>query len=380
MSDTRDHILPENETTDKTSNILNSLPEAILTINSELGITYANAAAEQLLGSSFRILIRKKINDLVAADSPLLSLIEKSNNKGVVVSEYDVNIGNPAKGDFKVDIHVSPLVSEQGMPENGSVIQFQERTIAQKISQQKSHRSAARSVSGMAEMLAHEIKNPLSGIKGSAQILAHEVSVEDQALTTLIVDEVDRICTLVDRMEVFTDHRQIDRHEINIHSVLEHVKKLAENGFGKHVTFVELYDPSLPNTIGDRGRLIQALLNLIKNASEAVSTQDGQVTLTTAYRQGMRVASPSGDEFLNLPLEICIIDNGDGIPDEIKDEIFDPFITTKTGGSGLGLALVAKIIADHGGVIECESGDGKTTFRILMPASYKNEAEAQNDQ
>ncbi|MDG1708157.1 MAG: histidine kinase dimerization/phospho-acceptor domain-containing protein, partial [Emcibacteraceae bacterium] len=325
MSNARDHMLPDNDTADQTSNVLNSLPEAILTINADMYITYANAAAEQLLGSSFRILRRKKINEIVATDSPLLSLITKSNSKGVVVSEYDVNIGNPTKGDYKVDIHVSPLVSDQGISENGSVIQFQERTIAQKINQQKSHRNAARSVSGMAAMLAHEIKNPLSGIKGSAQILSHEVSEEDQTLTTLIVDEVDRICTLVDRMEVFTDHRQFDRQEINIHSVLEHVKKLAENGFGKHVKFVELYDPSLPDTLGDRGRLIQALLNLIKNASEAVSTQDGQVTLTTAYKQGMRVASPMGDEFLNLPLEICIIDNGDGIPDDIKDVIFDPF-------------------------------------------------------
>ncbi|MBT5767473.1 MAG: two-component sensor histidine kinase, partial [Kordiimonadaceae bacterium] len=255
--------------------------------------------------------------------------------------------------------------------ENGAVIQFQQRTIAQKINQQKHHRNAARSVSGMAAMLAHEIKNPLSGIKGSAQILSQDISKDDVALTDLIIDEVDRICKLVDRMEVFTDHRQIEREEINIHSVLEHVKKLSENGFGKHVKFVELYDPSLPNTLGDHGSLIQVFLNLLKNAAEAVTENDGQITITTAYRLGMRVASANGEEFLNLPLEITIIDNGGGIDDTIKEDIFDPFVTTKSGGSGLGLALVAKIISDHGGVIECESDEGKTIFRVLLPSALK---------
>jgi two-component system nitrogen regulation sensor histidine kinase GlnL len=288
-----------------------------------------------------------------------------------VVSEYDVNIGNPIIGDNRVDVHVSPLVVVGGNDENGVVIQFQQRTIAQKINQQKHHRSAARSVSGMAAMLAHEIKNPLSGIKGSAQILSQEVSEDDLTLTDLIIDEVDRICKLVDRMEVFTDHRQIEREEINIHSVLEHVKKLAENGFGKHIKFLELYDPSLPNTLGDHGALIQLFLNLLKNAAEAVTENGGQITITTAYKQGMRVASAGGDEFLSLPLEVSIIDNGGGIPASIKDDIFDPFVTTKSGGTGLGLALVAKIVSDHGGVIECESDDGKTIFRILLPSASR---------
>ena len=304
-------------------------------------------------------------------DSPLVSLVEQSISKNAVVSEYDINIGNPIIGNTKIDVHVSPLIETDNIEENGAVIQFQQRTIAQKINQQKHHRNAARSVSGMAAMLAHEIKNPLSGIKGSAQILSQDISKDDVALTDLIIDEVDRICKLVDRMEVFTDHRQIEREEINIHSVLEHVKKLAENGFGKHVKFVELYDPSLPNTLGDHGSLIQVFLNLLKNAAEAVTENDGQITITTAYRLGMRVASANGEEFLNLPLEITIIDNGGGIDDTIKEDIFDPFVTTKSGGSGLGLALVAKIISDHGGVIECESDDGKTIFRVLLPSALK---------
>ena len=351
--------------------ILNSLSEAILSVDSQQKIIFANAAAEQLLGSSYVILSRKKLTDIVPQDSPIVSLVEQSISKNAVVSEYDINIGNPIIGNTKIDVHVSPLIETDDIEENGAVIQFQQRTIAQKINQQKHHRNAARSVSGMAAMLAHEIKNPLSGIKGSAQILSQDISKDDVALTDLIIDEVDRICKLVDRMEVFTDHRQIEREEINIHSVLEHVKKLAENGFGKHVKFVELYDPSLPNTLGDHGSLIQVFLNLLKNAAEAVIENDGQITITTAYRLGMRVASANGEEFLNLPLEITIIDNGGGIDDTIKEDIFDPFVTTKSGGSGLGLALVAKIISDHGGVIECESDEGKTIFRVLLPSALK---------
>ena len=355
----------------QTDDILNSLSEAIISLDGKQHITYANTAAEHLLSSSYLILSRKKLTDIVPQDSTIVSLVEHSLNKNAVVSEYDVNIGNPIIGDNRVDVHVSPLVVVGGNDENGVVIQFQQRTIAQKINQQKHHRSAARSVSGMAAMLAHEIKNPLSGIKGSAQILSKEVSEDDLTLTDLIIDEVDRICNLVDRMEVFTDHRQIEREEINIHSVLEHVKKLAENGFGKHIKFLELYDPSLPNTLGDHGALIQLFLNLLKNAAEALTENGGQITITTAYKQGMRVASAGGDEFLSLPLEVSIIDNGGGIPASIKDDIFDPFVTTKSGGTGLGLALVAKIVSDHGGVIECESDDGKTIFRILLPSASR---------
>lgn len=355
--------------------ILNSLSEAIVSLDFEQRITYANSAAEHLLGSSFLILSRKKLTDIVPKDSPVVALAKQSQNKNAVVSEYGVNIGNPLTGDNKVDVHVSPIINVEAHKAGGVVLQFQQRTIAQRISQQKHHRSAARSVSGMAAMLAHEIKNPLSGIKGSAQILSHEVSKDDLALTDLIVDEVERICKLVDRMEVFTDHRQLEREEINIHSVLEHVKKLAENGFGKNVKFVELYDPSLPNTLAERGSLIQVFLNIIKNAVEALGDEDGQISLTTAYRQGMRVASSNGEEFLSLPLEISIIDNGGGIPDAIKDDIFDPFVTTKSAGTGLGLALVAKIVSDHGGVIECDSEEGKTIFRILLPSVLRENNE-----
>ncbi|WP_138380047.1 two-component system sensor histidine kinase NtrB [Luteithermobacter gelatinilyticus] len=343
--------------------LLDSLPDSILVVDKNDKIIFVNSAAETLFYQGAKVLLRQRVTDLVPSDSPLASLIEQSRQTRQVISEYDVLLANPRNPEHKVDIHVSPMLDD----ENQILIQLQERSIAQKINQQLFHRGAARSVTGMAAVLAHEIKNPLSGIRGSAQLLEQDATEEEKTLTRLICEETDRICALVDQMEVFSDRKPIDPVEVNIHSVLEHVKKLAENGFGKHVRFHEYYDPSLPATVGDRAQLIQVFLNLVKNAAEAAPAIGGEVTLTTAYRHGVRVTAPGGRERLHLPLEICVIDNGPGVPEDLKLHLFDPFVTTKPCGTGLGLALVAKIVGDHGGIIECDSEPGKTLFRVLLP-------------
>jgi two-component system nitrogen regulation sensor histidine kinase GlnL len=215
-------------------------------------------------------------------------------------------------------------------------------------------------------MLAHEIKNPLSGIRGAAQLLSEAADSDGRELTGLIIAEVDRVRALIDRMEGFTDTRPPTLAEENIHAVLGHVRMLAEAGFGRAVSFRERYDPSLPPILGDRDALIQAFLNLVKNAVEA-SPSGGTVTITTAFRQGFRMRAHGTGARVSLPLEVCVIDEGEGAPVAIADHLFEPFVSAKRGGTGLGLALVAKVVGDHGGIVEYDRRQGRTVFRILLP-------------
>jgi two-component system nitrogen regulation sensor histidine kinase GlnL len=221
----------------------------------------------------------------------------------------------------------------------------------------------------MAAVLAHEIKNPLSGIRGAAQLLEQNTSDDDRVLTQLICSETERIRNLVDRMEVFGDERPLAKEPVNIHDVLDHVRRLSENGFGRGVRFVEDFDPSLPPIPANRDKLVQAFLNLMKNAAEAIgeNPKEGRIVMQTAFRPGVRLSVPGSNVRQSLPLMIQIEDNGPGVPDHMKPHLFDPFVTTKRTGTGLGLALVAKIINDHGGIIECDSEPKRTVFRVLLP-------------
>jgi two-component system nitrogen regulation sensor histidine kinase GlnL len=345
--------------------VLDALPHPVIMVAADGRIANANAAAESFFEASLPLLRRHLLRDLVPFGSPLLALVEQVRGRGAAVNEYKVDLGTPRNpGERLVDLYVAPL------PERPDhvVVMLQERTIADKMDRQLTHRGAARSVIALAAMLAHEIKNPLSGIRGAAQLLEQSAADDDRTLTRLICDETDRIVKLVDRMEVFADERPVEREPVNIHVVLDRVKKLALSGFARHIKFVETYDPSLPNVLANRDQFIQVFLNLVKNAAEAIGDQpDGQIELTTAFRPGVRLQIPGSKTRVSLPLEFCVKDNGAGVPADLLPHLFDPFVTTKPTGTGLGLALVAKIVGDHGGIIECESQPRHTIFRVLMP-------------
>jgi two-component system nitrogen regulation sensor histidine kinase GlnL len=346
--------------------VLNALPHAVFTVGPDERVLDANVAAESFFELSVTVMRRTPLRDFVPFGSPLIALIEHVRTGGASVNEYRVDLGTPRNGlERVVDVYVAPLPERPGVV----IVMLQERTIADKMDRQLTHRGAARSVTALAAMLAHEIKNPLSGIRGAAQLLEQSVIDEDRTLTRLITDEADRIVKLVDRMEVFSDERPVERSPVNIHAVLEHVKQIAQNGFARHLRFVEDYDPSLPPVYANRDQLVQVFLNLVKNAAEAIGPDavDGEIALTTAFRPGVRLTVPGARTRVSLPLEFCVRDNGPGVPDDLMPHLFDPFVTTKPSGSGLGLALVAKVVGDHGGIIECDSQPRRTTFRVLMP-------------
>ncbi len=365
VASTRASVLDEASPTEAEL-LLNAIPHPVLVINPDYRFRYANAAAEAFLSTSVAMLRRLKLEDIVAFGCPLLSLVEQVRRDRATVNEYSVEIVTPRLSTPKlVDVYAGLLPEVPG----AVVIMLQQRSMAQMIERQLTHRAAARSVSGMASILAHEIKNPLSGIRGAAQLLEQSISDEDRVLSQLICTETDRIRMLLDRMEVFGDERPLATEPVNIHHVLDHVHQVAKAGFGRHIQFVADYDPSLPAVPANRDKLVQAFLNLVKNACEAIGedAENGRIVISTSFRPGVRLAVPGSGTRIALPLMIEVQDNGPGVPEALQEHMFDPFVTSKSNGTGLGLALVAKLIADHGGTIECESEPQKTVFRVLLP-------------
>lgn len=348
-----------------TAAILGALPVPVILLDAENRFRLVNQAAEQFLGISAAGLSQLRMQDLIPADNPLFLLIDQVRATEASIADHDLTLESPRLHKRGITVQGSVLPEEPG----AVLLVMQDASTARSLDRQLAFRGAARSVTGMAAILAHEVKNPLSGIRGAAQLLEGSVGPADRELAELIRDEADRIRALVDRMEAFGE-KPISRSAVNIHRVLEHVRRLAQTGFAAGVRFVETYDPSLPPVWGNRDQLIQVILNLVKNAAEAVGqagVSHPEITLATGFQHGVRIAVPGSRTRVDLPLFVAVRDNGPGIPDDMRPHLFEPFVTSKATGSGLGLALVAKIVGDHGGLIEMTSRPGRTEFRLHLP-------------
>lgn len=350
--------------------VLELLPDAVFVVDGRDSLLWLNGAAEQTFAVGRRQLLGVSLADQLGPSSALAGLVASAREAGAVVRGRHMRIsGRPPMQEAVYDVEATPDVERPG----NVLVALRERALGDRLESQLQSRGAARSLAGLAATLAHEVKNPLSGIRGAAQLLEAAAAEDDKDLARLIADEVDRICALLDRMEAFSDRHPMPRRILNIHEVIDHVIRLARAGVARDVAIVESFDPSLPPLLGNRDALVQVLLNLIKNAAEATG-QGGTIRIATAYDGSLRLAPRSGGPRQALPLVISVADDGPGIGPGLLDHIFEPFVSAKETSSGLGLALVAKIVDDHGGVITVESEPGRTEFRIALPLAPSGEA------
>ncbi len=336
-----------------------ALPFPAFVILAEGNIAEINDAAEGFCMASRKQMQGRMLEHFAGEASAVVDAVKQAQGgmRSVVLHDVKVGWGGQARGVANVQ------ATRLGAGE--VLLMLHPRSIADRMDRSLSHRHAARSVAGMAAMLAHEIRNPLAGISGAAQLLSSGLGAEDRELTEVIEDEAKRIGELVNRVEAFGEMGPAAVAPVNIHDIIDRAKRAAAAGFASQMRFKEVFDPSIPPTVGSADQLMQVLVNLLKNASEAAPA-GGVITLKTAYRPGVKLSLP-GKRSQSLPIEILVRDNGSGIAPSILDDVFEPFVSTKANGTGLGLSLVSKIMADHGGVVDCKSDANGTEFRLLLP-------------
>lgn len=339
-----------------------SLPVPAILLDPQDNIADANPAAELFLNASIKSVRGQPVWDRVMVDAPMQEAFERARETSTPLFVNDVDVGTGERIPLHCNLQISAVQGHDGY----MILLISPRELAGRVTHSHSVKSAAKSAIGMAEMLAHEIKNPLAGITGAAQLLSMGLSPEDMELTDLIVEESRRIVKLLEQVEQFGNLSPPDRREVNVHDVLDRARRSALLGFGAHMKIIEDYDPSLPLAWGDPDQLLQVVLNLVKNASEAADKKGGTIRLRSYFEHSFRLRRSDGTG-QSLPLQIEVIDDGPGLPPEIAGDIFDPFVSGRENGTGLGLALVSKILSDHNGWISVDSTPGRTVFRMSLP-------------
>jgi two-component system nitrogen regulation sensor histidine kinase GlnL len=347
-----------------------SLPVPGLILAADDTVYQINPAAEEFLMSSARAVVGAPLDQVLRIEAPMEAAVKRLRRDGtpVFVNDVEVAVGEgPTTQCTLCNLQLAPMAGATGQ----IIMLIAPRELAGRMTQKQAVKSAARSAIGMGEMLAHEIKNPLAGIIGAAQLLAMNLGVEDREMTDLIVSESRRIVALLDQVEQFGNTRPPECSAVNLHDVLERAKRSAMVGFAARMRVSDEYDPSLPLAWADPDQLLQVLQNLLKNAAEAAGPEGGEIVLRSYYEQSLRRPGGAGGKAKSVPLQIEIVDDGPGLPPDIANDIFDPFVSGRENGTGLGLALTAKIIEEHQGLIAVSSRPGKTVFRVSLPLAPK---------
>jgi two-component system, NtrC family, nitrogen regulation sensor histidine kinase GlnL len=342
-----------------------SLPMPAFLIGYDETIIGVNPAGEAFLNASARALHGAPAFDRLSIDADMAGACARVRRNQAALFLNDVDVGTGERAPVQCNIQIAPVADDPGR----LMLLITPREIADRLGRALSVQSAAKSAVGMAEMLAHEIKNPLAGIAGAAQLLSMNLGKDDLELAELIVEETRRVVKLLEQVEQFGNMRPPELRAVNIHDVLDRARRSALVGFAARMRIVEDYDPSLPPALADRDQLLQAVQNLLKNAAEAAGETGGTIRLRSFYDVSLRVGGRA------LPLQIEVVDDGPGLPPKIAGEVFEPFVSGRENGTGLGLAMVSKIISDHGGWVAVDSVPGRTVFRISLPVA-RNSTEA----
>ena len=345
--------------------LIDHLPYPVFALKPDLSFQQLNYATETFFERSRALLLKDYVSDYFLEDSPLFALLRRLSSGVTSLGGQDVTLVSPKLGKKNVTIQLSLLPDEAGY-----LVSLQPRDLVDQLRGQAHFKGAAQSASKLTSMLAHEIKNPLAGIKGAAQLIELEADSQTGELAALIVEEANRITHLLNRIEVTSGHRQLSLEPVNIHEILAHAKHVTAASFGRHMVIEQEFDPSLPDIAADKELLTQAFVNLLKNACEA-SGETGYLKLVTSYVRHSATSLTSLGRERAVPIKIDIIDHGAGIAPELLDVVFEPFISSKADGSGLGLALVASVIADHEGMISVQSHAGFTHFEIHLPLAQE---------